>query len=272
MSEERLLRFVAEESLQRLDLTRPPFKVHVIATVEGGRSALLIRVHHAVTDGVGFQTLLDQLSDGTTTGEARRAKRPPPAPIWLAQAALRFWSERGVRQAAAARKADAIAARKALPARARTPVLKLSGATSAARIYAALSLPLASFREIGAGLSATVNDVFLAVAASALRDVLLDLDDLPDAPLVANAARSYRRPEHGSFGNRIVALNPPARHPTWRTPSSGCAPSRLRWSRSWNEAGLRNRCSTSPSDHSARGSGGPSSRRAWTAPPSFQAM
>jgi hypothetical protein len=38
--------------------------------------------------------------------------------------------------------------------------------------------------------------------------VLAEIDDLPASPLVVNSARSYRRPDHGPFGNRIVAQHP----------------------------------------------------------------
>ena len=50
--------------------------------------------------------------------------------------------------------------------------------------------------------------MFLAIAATAVRRLLIEMDDLPDTPIVVNSARSYRRPEHGSFGNRIVAMHP----------------------------------------------------------------
>jgi hypothetical protein len=63
-------------------------------------------------------------------------------------------------------------------------------------------------RDVGRRAGATVNDMFRGLASSALRRILIELDDLPDAPLVVNSARSYRRPEHGDFGNRIVALHP----------------------------------------------------------------
>ena len=93
-------------------------------------------------------------------------------------------------------------------ARHRTPTLKLSGPTSAERCYTRLSLSLEQVRSTARPLGATVNDLFLALASSALRRYLLEIDDLPDTPIVVNSARSYRRAEHGEFGNRIVALHP----------------------------------------------------------------
>ena len=53
-----------------------------------------------------------------------------------------------------------------------------------------------------------VNDVFLTVGSGAVREFLLSIDALPPDPIVVNAARSYRRAEHGDLGNRIVSLHP----------------------------------------------------------------
>jgi len=76
------------------------------------------------------------------------------------------------------------------------------------RAYRTLSLDLPGLRAMAKRLGGTINDMFLAIASGALRRYLLEIGDLPATPLVANAARSYRRPEHGDFGNRIVALHP----------------------------------------------------------------
>src|SRR3546814_10229996 len=53
-----------------------------------------------------------------------------------------------------------------------------------------------------------ISDWSSDVCSSDLRKHLLAIGDLPDTPLVVNSARSYRRDEHGPFGNRIVALHP----------------------------------------------------------------
>jgi hypothetical protein len=112
-----------------------------------------------------------------------------------------------------ARRKEALAALETLkqdPAtkRPRTPVLKMSGPTAPERIYATLSLPFGRIKALARALDGTINDLFLAICASAVRQVLTALDDLPETPIVLNSARSYRKPEHGAFGNRIVALHP----------------------------------------------------------------
>lgn len=201
---------VAVLNLHRLDLTRPPFMAHLFGGLPGDRAALYLKVHHSVADGIGFQELLRLLSDAAPPQPRRSADAVLPEPeAWRAEAEARFAAQAQTRAAQSAARKQALAAIEAFKGeRAATPVLKLSGPTSARRSYTAISLPLEPFRGAAKALDATVNDLFLACAATALRDYLIAIDDLPAAPLVVNSARSYRRPEHGRFGNRIVAQHP----------------------------------------------------------------
>lgn len=197
-------------NLERLDLSRPPFKAHLFANLPGNRAALFFKLHHSVADGIGFQEVLRLLSDEAPPAPARTADAALPSPEeWRALAEARFAAKEPARAAQSAARKAALAALEAFKdQRAETPVLKLSGPTSARRSYVPLSLPLAPFKAAAKTLDATVNDLFLACAASALRAYLIEIDDLPDTPLVVNSARSYRRAEHGAFGNRIVAQHP----------------------------------------------------------------
>lgn len=218
LSREELDRLVDEKVVGRLDLSKPPFKGYVIDRVEGDRAALFMLVHHSVGDGVSFQNVVAGLTDDSPTPRydtppRTRNESPPAALLWLAQSALRFRREAREEQARAAEIAEARAAFKAFRAnpaneRAATPQLAIGQKTSHRRRYASMSLPLDRIKAVAARVSGTVNDVFLAIAAGALRRHLADLGDLPDQPLVVVAARSYRKPEHGLFGNRIITLNP----------------------------------------------------------------
>ena len=201
----------ARNTMRPLDLSLPPFRFAIFEDIGGGRCAIQLTVHHCVTDGVGLQTMLGNLSDESPphiTG--RRAAILPPDDQWLAASATRFADEAPLR----AHKRELLdAARTRLKSgefasRMPTPVLKLSGPTSGEREYTRISLELARISTIAKRTQSTVNDIFLAVASSAIRRYLLEIDDLPESPIVVNSARSYRRPEHGDFGNRIVALHP----------------------------------------------------------------
>lgn len=209
-NEAELYDAVASLNMRRLDLSRPPFAAHIFEQLAAGGSAIYLKVHHSVADGIGFQTILGLLSDAAPPATARFADARLPEPEkWCQRAEARFTAEADLRAAQAARRKDALAALEAFKNdREPTPELKMSGPTSDRRCYATISLPLARVKAAGARLDATVNDIFLTLASTALRNYLTEIDDLPATPLVINSARSYRRDTHGMFGNRIVALHP----------------------------------------------------------------
>ncbi|MBB5706711.1 wax ester/triacylglycerol synthase domain-containing protein [Sphingopyxis panaciterrulae] len=209
-SEAELYAAVARLNMRRLDLSGPPFAAHLFERLAGGGSALYLKMHHSVADGIGFQTILGLLSDAAPPATARFVDARLPEPEkWRQRAEARFAAEEGLRTEQSARRKEALAALESFKdERAPTPQLKMSGPTSGERRYATISLPLARVKAVGKAQGATVNDVFLTLASAALRKHLLAIGDLPDTPLVVNSARSYRRDEHGPFGNRIVALHP----------------------------------------------------------------
>ena len=206
--------FVAKASMDRLDLSRPPFRMFVLEGLAHDRAALYFKMHHSVADGIGFQTVLGLLSDEQPPVSPRRSDAPiPDATQWRLAAQARFEREAAASAAHKQHRQEAKAGLAALraagePDRPVTPLLKRSTPTSMVRAYATLSLPLERVKAVAQALEATVNDIFLALAGTALRTYLIEVDDLPETPLVINSARSYRQPHHGEFGNRIVALHP----------------------------------------------------------------
>jgi diacylglycerol O-acyltransferase / wax synthase len=214
MDDAALHAFIADCIMQRLDMSRPPFEVHVLDRLTGDRCAIYMKVHHAITDGIGFQTILGMLSDEYPPAEPRTAEgRLPSDEEWRRLADERFAREAPIVAEMSARRKEALAALEQInadPARRRalTPTLKMSGPTSTKRAYSTVSIPLARVKALSKRYEGTINDMFLAIASSAVRRYLVEIDDLPETPIVINSARSYRRPEHGQFGNRIVALHP----------------------------------------------------------------
>jgi diacylglycerol O-acyltransferase len=213
MGDDAVRAFVANRVMERLDLSLPPFHVDVFDRLEGSRGALYFRMHHAVADGVGFQTILGLLNDGSAPTPPRGAGRLPQDAEWRFLAGARFDRLAAGAAAQVEHRKAALAAIEELSAdpanrRASTPALKMSGPTSGLRAYGVVSLELERLKAVGKRLGGTVNDVFLAIAAAAMRRLLIEMDDLPDTSIVVNSARSYRRPEHGLFGNRIVAMHP----------------------------------------------------------------
>lgn len=210
--------YVAHEVMQRLDLSRPPFMIQILDPVtddeHGGRIALYVRVHHSLTDGVGFQHLLGLLSDDDPVegdnGPPLPAYASPPARHeWLRASLDRFRAEQATEPERRQRRRETVLALQDPTLQRRpTPTCALSGPTSIQRAYERVTLPFHELHHAARSLAATVNDLFLALTSTTMRDYLLATSELPAEPLTVNSARSYRRPEHGLFGNRIVAMHP----------------------------------------------------------------
>ena len=73
-----LLDFVAPIAQASFDRARPPWEATVIEGLEDGQAALVMKVHHSVTDGVGGVELLAQLVD--LTADAALPTNAPAAP------------------------------------------------------------------------------------------------------------------------------------------------------------------------------------------------
>jgi WS/DGAT/MGAT family acyltransferase len=90
---------------------------------------------------------------------------------------------------------------------ARAPRTSFNGRISAHRRFAFGSLSLDTVKAIKNELGTTVNDVIVTLCASAVRQWLIDRDELPRTPLIAMVPVSVRAPhEARAFGNRISAM------------------------------------------------------------------
>lgn len=202
-------RFCAELASTKLDRSRPMWEFWLVDGLPDDRQALVIKIHHSLSDGVGSLALIAQLFDQDPTTpfdeeavvEPGEDERPPPAPWLLARAALH-----GLR-----RPIDAITTSAALVGSVRrlqqvigeseradlaaplvTPTLPFAGSITADRSVAFRDLPLDRVKEIAHASGAHVNDVVLAILAGTLRRWLVKHDELPDQPLVAAVPVSTR--------------------------------------------------------------------------------
>src|SRR3954465_6274530 len=199
-----------------LDRSRPLWEAHLIEGLADGRFAVYTKLHHALMDGVSGLRLLERtLSTDPDSREVRmpfeerpRTSRPKsgggllslPAPAgpaaWdlatLTPRVLRL-AEQGLRDSGGV-----------LPLQA--PRGGLNVAISGSRRFAAQQWPMDRIKAVGRAADATVNDVVLAMCASALRTYLLELDALPDAPLVAMTPVSLREEGDEDGGNAVGTI------------------------------------------------------------------
>lgn len=202
--------------MQPIDLSVAPFEIDILDRLDGPHGALFIKVHHSCMDGVGFQMLLEFLSDsgGALPTIATGTDEPVPSDAdWLAAAEARFAAEE-VRTAQRMAEIGAVQGRLeaflADPAHRRptAPDMAFGSEITLERAYRTLALPLAQIKAAGRPHRATVNDVFLAIAAGGLRQYLLARGELPEASLVSHSVRSTRRAEDGMTGNRVASIYP----------------------------------------------------------------
>jgi WS/DGAT/MGAT family acyltransferase len=241
----RLAETVARIFARPLDRTRPLWELYVIHGLEGGRVALLTKVHHSVVDGVSGNEILAVLLDPSPEGR----EIPPPGPgtagervpgeLEMLGRGLMGLPRQPLRALRAAPTAlpnlTEIPGANAFPGvprlsrgvtsvrrrlgiehpdpailevtTARPPRMSFNRRISGHRRFSFGQLSLDTVKAIKNEAGVTVNDVVVALCAGALRDWLKERDELPKEPLVAMVPVSVRTEEEmGTFGNRVSMM------------------------------------------------------------------
>jgi diacylglycerol O-acyltransferase / wax synthase len=238
---------VARIFARPLDRSRPLWELYLIHGLEGGRVALLTKVHHSVVDGVSgneiLTTLLDDSPEGREIpkpGEEHAGERVP-GDLEMLGRGLAGIPGQPLRAMRALPKAlpnlTELPGANAFPAvpalskgvsrirqavtseedsgilevtSARAPRTLFNGPISAQRRFAFGQVSLDRVKAIKNELGITVNDVVVALSTSTVRDWLLERDALPEEPLVAMVPVSVRSEEEvGEYGNRVSMMMVP---------------------------------------------------------------
>jgi diacylglycerol O-acyltransferase / wax synthase len=239
----QLAETVARIFARPLDRSRPLWELYLLHGIKGDRVGVLTKVHHSVVDGVSgneiLTMLLDQSPEGRELpprGDDEIGERVPGDLEMLGRGLLGIprWPLRAARSVPSAVPnlldlpgANAfpgvptikrgLTGVKSLLGRedpsmlevtsARPPRTSFNGPVSPHRRFSFGSVSLDSVKAIKNELGITVNDVVVALCATALREWLLDRDELPEDPLVAMVPVSVRgEEERGTFGNRISMM------------------------------------------------------------------
>jgi diacylglycerol O-acyltransferase len=207
-----------------LDRKRPLWKMHILTglapTAQGcKRVGVYTQLHHAAVDGQAAVALANALLDVTPeprTIEARASKRQKVFRLGMVEM-LRGALGREVAQVSQIIKELPAtmgtltgAARTALGGGAKTGVRNLTLAphtpmnvsVSAHRAFAAVTLPMREVKALGKLHGATINDMVMAVCASALRRYLNHKGLLPRKSLVAAVPISLRAAGDASSNNQ----------------------------------------------------------------------
>ncbi|OBG36750.1 diacylglycerol O-acyltransferase [Mycobacterium alsense] len=186
-----------------LDRDHPLWEMWVIeGLARAGAVAVLLKVHHAVVDGVAGANLLAQLcsleADAPSPRPVRGAGRANP--LQIAVSGLMGFALRPLRLATVVPATMLTLAQTALRARDgramaapfSAPPTPFNGAVSRRRNIAYTQLDLRDVKSFKDRFGVTVNDVVVAVCAGVLRRFLSERGELPGEPLVATVPVSVR--------------------------------------------------------------------------------
>jgi diacylglycerol O-acyltransferase / wax synthase len=244
-TEEKIADQVARIFARPLDRARPLWEPYLVHGLEGGNVGLLTKIHHSAVDGMSGAEILGVLLDLSPEG-----REPPPPTNGAGDSepgalemlirgligAPRYW-ERVIRATPStlpnledtpilgdlpgAKTLGRATARFARTLRGRPsrmlertnlvpPRTSFNGRVSAHRRFAYGQLPLDDVKQVKNKYGCTVNDVVVAICAGAVRRWLIEHNELPDDPLVAQIPVSVRTEEQfGTYGNRIGMLSTP---------------------------------------------------------------
>jgi diacylglycerol O-acyltransferase / wax synthase len=219
-----LLELAGRLMAERLDHARPLWCIDVVGPLEGGRVALVVRIHHCLADGVTALRLLSTLlwdsgEHGEAGSGAEWVPRPEPGALSLAASGATdrvLAAARGLARGARAtvsrsRWRDGARGLRALPSALRRELWPLGARTcfdrglSADRELAFTACELAELKRIetAAGPGVTVNDVVLALVAGAIRRWLEARHEHPQAMRVQIPVSMHHRDEDpNTLGNR----------------------------------------------------------------------
>jgi diacylglycerol O-acyltransferase / wax synthase len=235
----------AEVAGRRLDRSRPLWELWIVDGLEDGRVGIITKIHHACIDGVSGAELLVHLLDLEPTPPPAENPQPftgeaLPSAWELAARSLPHLPFAQVRALRAARstiagvrrKREAVQAADDADAAAvehrqadgdgvadepavtpptstqplRAPRVSFNGPVSSRRALAVADLPLELVQQVRHTLGVTVNDVLLAVTATALARYLAERGEHPDRPLLAYVPVSVRTEAGEGFGNALSGM------------------------------------------------------------------
>ncbi|TMK40402.1 MAG: wax ester/triacylglycerol synthase family O-acyltransferase [Actinobacteria bacterium] len=243
-SDQQLAEQVARIASRPLDRARPLWELYLIYGLPAGHVAMLTKIHHALIDGISGAEIMGLLLDLGPEGP-----KLPADPEWKGEAdapptdremlirglmGLPRYPLRMLRSLPAAMPNIDETPFSALPGAGalgrlaagvqgllgegprsprsplRAPKTSFNGRISPHRRFAFGSLPLAEVKAIKNEHGCTVNDVVVSICAGAVRRWLIEHDELPIQPLVAQIPVSVRSSEQvGTYGNQIMLMSAP---------------------------------------------------------------
>lgn len=227
---EDLTRLIGRLMSQQLDRNRPLWEMWMVEGLEGGRWALISKVHHCMVDGVSGTELLtvmfDLTPDPTPPALDTWSPQPAPTPMSLAAQAVATMAVSPYQQFRALRASTRVPrqaieslreAGRGLTALSGlvvpTPQSSLNGPIGPQRRYDWAEATVDDVKRVRKAHGGTFNDVVLAVITAGFRQLLLARAETVDRVVRTMVPVSVRpRDERGvavgdgSMSNRVSAM------------------------------------------------------------------
>jgi diacylglycerol O-acyltransferase len=204
-----------------LDRRRPLWEMYLAEGLVGQRVAVIGKIHHTLADGVASANLMALATDWPASGgdtPRRYVSDPAPTITELLSVAARDHLRQLVELPSAVRQALTGIARLRRRARERERHPQLARVLhppktfinhkvlSPRRTFATATIPFADVKATAKELGVKINDLILATAAGALRELLLHYDGHADEPLIASVPVSIDTSPQRISGNALSTL------------------------------------------------------------------
>jgi len=243
-SDAQLAEQIARITSRPLDRARPLWELYLIHGLHSGHVVMLTKIHHALIDGMSgaeiMGLLLDLGPDAPSLADDRRWRGEVDSPpsslemlgrglLGLPRYPLRILTAlpsaipniedtpfstlpgAGLLGALTGRARQLLGAESFTAGRRLVaPRTSFNGRISPHRRFAFGRLSLDEVKAVKKARGCTVNDVVVSMCAGAVRRWLIDHEELPDEPLVAQVPVSVRTSDEvGTYGNRILLMSAP---------------------------------------------------------------
>jgi diacylglycerol O-acyltransferase / wax synthase len=214
-------RLIGEIASTPLDRSRPLWQMYVAEGLADNRVAVIHKVHHVLADGVASANMMGRAigaAEPTEEGTLDATERALPEGHLLRAAARdhvqqvrrlpRLIAETAAGVSRVRRRSRERGAHPDLARQFAPPPTFINHVVSPGRRFATAPLALADIKAAGKHLGVTINDIVLAMAAGALRELLLRYDGVADAPLIAGVPVSFNTSPDRLTGNEFSYMTP----------------------------------------------------------------
>jgi len=212
---------IGEIASTPLDRSLPLWQMYFAEGMADNRFAVIGKVHHALADGVASANMMARAMDLRGTIQDERDLYATNAPPSTGELLKEAWRDhvrqfRKLPRLARETAAGVGRVRKRGKERGQQPEMAksfsppptfINHVVSPGRRFATATLALSDVKQTSKHLGITINDLVLATAAGALRELLLRYDGRADAPLIGSVPVSLDTSPDRLTGNEFFGLN-----------------------------------------------------------------